>query len=62
MRKVVHKRIRRSGNGVNVVADVNAVIAATVGKTGGASEASHRQSVRIVQTNGHTEVTEEHSG
>jgi len=59
MRKIVQKRIRHSGDGVNVVADVNAVVATTVSKAGGATGASRRQSVRIVQKGGRTEVTEE---
>jgi len=61
MRKVVNKRIRRSGDGVNVVADVNAVVAATVGTSGGVTAKTSRQSVSIVQRNGRTEITEEHS-
>jgi high-affinity K+ transport system ATPase subunit B len=55
MRKIVQKRIRRSGKGVNVVADVNAVVATS---TGGATSAGKRQSISIVQRNGRTEVTE----
>jgi len=61
MRKVVNKRIRRSGNGVNIVADVNAVVAATVGTSDGVTARTSRRSVSIVQRNGRTEVTEEHS-
>lgn len=56
MRKIVQKKIRRSG-GVDLVADINAVIAtSTSGKSGGAGPKS-RQSVRVVQSNGRTEVT-----
>ena len=58
MRKIVQKRIRRSGKGVNVVADVNAVVAASTGESGGATAATKRQSISIVQRNGRTEVTE----
>ena len=61
MRKVVQKRVRRSGDGVNVVADVNAVVAASVGEQDATTGVSRRQSVRIVQRNGQTEVTEEHT-
>jgi hypothetical protein len=61
VRKVVQKRIRRSADGVNVVADVNAVVAASVGKKESTTGATTRQSVSIVQRNGRTEVTEEHS-
>jgi hypothetical protein len=63
MRKIVQKRVRRSGKGINVVADVNAVVSATVGEAGagGATSATKRQSVSIVQRNGRTEVTESSS-
>jgi len=61
MRKVVSKRVRRSGNGVNIVADVNAVVAATVATSDEVTAQTGRQSVSIVQRNGRTEVTEEHS-
>ncbi|HTJ76420.1 MAG TPA: hypothetical protein VL337_13775 [Acidimicrobiales bacterium] len=61
MGKIVQKRVRRSGKGVNVVADVNAVVATSTG--GGATSATKRQSISIVQRNGRavvreTEVTE----
>ena len=59
MRKVVQKRIRHSGDGINLVADVNAVVATTVAKAGGETGASRRQSLRIVQRGGRTDVTEE---
>jgi hypothetical protein len=58
MRKIVQKRIRRSGRGVNVVADVNAVVAATTGEKDGVTAATKRQSISIVQRNGKTEVAE----
>jgi hypothetical protein len=61
VRKVVQKRIRRTGDGVNIVADVNAAVAATVGKSDGVAATTRRQSVTIVQRNGRTEITEEHS-
>jgi hypothetical protein len=57
VRKVV-KKIRRSGDGVNVAADINAVVATSVGKSGGGAAVSRRQSVSVVQKNGRTEVTE----
>lgn len=59
MRKVVRKRVRRTEGGVNIVGDVNAVVASSSPEAGGAS-ASARQRVRIVQRNGQTLVTEEH--
>jgi hypothetical protein len=61
VRKVVQKRFRHSGDGVNVVADVNAAVAATVGKPGAVTATTRRQSVSIVQRNGRTEITEQHS-
>jgi hypothetical protein len=60
VRKVVQKKFRHDGDGLNVVADVNAVVAATVGKKGGGAGVSRRQSVHVVQKDGHTEVTETH--
>lgn len=44
MRRVVSRRIRRSGGGVNVVADVNVVVV-----TGSDGTASARQHARVVQ-------------
>ncbi len=58
MRKVFQKRIRHSGDGVNVVADINAVVASTTGKKGAGAAVSKRQSIRVVQKGGRTEVTE----
>jgi hypothetical protein len=60
-RKIVQQRVRRSGKGVNVVADVNAVVAASVSESGGTTGATKRQSISVVQRNGKTEVTESHS-
>ena len=59
LRKVINRRIRRSGDGVDVVGDVNAVISANVGERGSHSTVSSSQ--RIVQRSGRTEVTESHS-
>jgi len=58
--RIVRKRIRRSVDGVNLVADVNAVVA-TSSATNVGTGATSRQSVRIVQKDGRTEVTEERS-
>ncbi len=59
MRKVFQKRVRHSGDGVNIVADINAVVVANTGKNGaGGASASRRQSFHVVQKDGHTEVTE----
>jgi hypothetical protein len=62
VRKVVQKKVRRSGDGLNIAADVNAVVATSSSSSaGGGASVSRKQSVRIVQTNGRTEVTEETS-
>jgi hypothetical protein len=58
MRKIVNRRIRRQGKGGSVVADVNAVVTGNVGKAGRTTAESTRQRIRIVQRNGHTEVSE----
>jgi len=51
---VITKRIRRSGAGRQIAADVHVVIATGTG--GGEVRASSRRRVRIVQRNGRTEV------
>ena len=51
MKRVLRKRIRRSVSGVQVVADVNAVLV-----TGPEGSASADQHVRVVQRNGRTVV------
>ena len=48
-KKVINKRIRRSGKGYNVAADVNAVVSSNVGERGRRSKVSSRQRTRIVQ-------------
>jgi hypothetical protein len=59
IRKVLNKRIRRSGDGGEVVGDVNAVVSANVGeKRPSSSHVSSRQRTRIVQRSGRTEVFE----
>ncbi len=55
--EVIRRRIRHSQDGVNVVADVNAVVAGTVNEPGQTTSVSSRQ--RIVQRNGRTETTTE---
>ena len=61
MRKIVQRRIRRSGRGINLVADVNAVIATNTSKAGGRTATSSCQSLRVHQSDGHAEVIEERS-
>ena len=48
-KKVINKRIRRSGKGYNVAADINAVVSSNVGERGRRSKVSSRQRTRIVQ-------------
>ena len=47
IRKIIQRRIRKHGNGVDVVGDVNAAIAANVGELGAHTRTSTSQ--RIVQ-------------
>lgn len=47
IRKIIQRRIRKHGNGVDVVGDVNAAIAANVGEHGAHTRTSTSQ--RIVQ-------------
>ncbi len=54
--RTIRRSIRRSAaDGVNVVADVNAVVAGNVNEPGGKTSVSSRQTV--VQRNGRTETT-----
>jgi hypothetical protein len=61
LRKVINKRIRHAGKGVDVVGDVNAVIAANTGKRGSTSHVSSKHNTRIVQRGGRTEVYHDES-
>jgi hypothetical protein len=45
--KLIQRRIRKHGNGVDLVGDVNAVVAANVGESGAQTSSSSTQ--RIVQ-------------
>jgi hypothetical protein len=55
--KVIRKAVRAKGEGIDLVADVDATIAANVGTGGSASSRSSRRT-RIVQRSGRTvEVT-----
>ena len=49
MRKVIRRRIRRSGGGLNVVADVDAAIAINTGEDAKVSETVVRSSHSVVQ-------------
>jgi hypothetical protein len=54
--KLIQRRIRRQGKGVDLIGDVNAAIAANVGERGGTTRTSSSQ--RIVQRSGRTVVSE----
>lgn len=58
MRKLVRKRVRRSGNGRQVVADVSAVVVTNAGQRESSGEASAHQRARIVQRDGRTQTWE----
>jgi len=62
MRRTISKRIRKQGDGVSVVGDVNAVVAANTGKRGEKQQLSRRQRIRVVQRGDRTEVIEEEEG
>lgn len=57
--KIIQRRIRRQGKGVNAVGDLNAVISANVNEGSSRSHVSTRSRQRIVQRSGRTEVKEE---
>ena len=57
IRKIVQRRVRGQGDGVNVAADVNAAVIGSVNESGAAhTKASSSQ--RLVQRNGRTVVSE----
>jgi hypothetical protein len=58
IRKIIQRRIRSSGGGVNAVGDVDAAISANIGKSGGSSHLSTRSRKRVVQRSGRTQVSE----
>jgi hypothetical protein len=59
IRKVIERRIRREGKGVNAVGDVSGVISANVGQGSSRTHVSTRSRQRVVQRSGRTHVTEE---
>ncbi len=58
IRKVINRHFRRTDDGVQAAADVNAVISANVGERGSVSQTSSRQRSRVVQRSGKTVVSE----
>jgi hypothetical protein len=59
IKKVIQRRIRHAGAGVNAVGDVNAVIAANVNEGGSRTHVSSRSHQRIVQRSGRTTYARE---
>lgn len=55
--RTLRRKIRRTGPGFNVVADVNAAVASGTAPRGGANVVSSRQRVRIVQRSSATTDT-----
>lgn len=58
LRKIINKAVRHQGDGTNAAGDVNAAVAANVGEQGSETAVSSRQSTRIVQRSGRTEISE----
>jgi hypothetical protein len=58
VRKVINKAFRHQSGGTNVAGDVNAVVSANVGEKQSETAVSSRQSTRIVQRSGQTEISE----
>jgi hypothetical protein len=56
IRKIIRRPIRLARDGVDVVAGVNAAVAANVGERGGSTSVSSRQ--QIVQRSGQTVVSD----
>jgi hypothetical protein len=48
-KKIVNRRIRRSGKGWNLAADIDAVVSSNTNRSGSKSRVSTRQRSRIVQ-------------
>jgi hypothetical protein len=59
IRKIIRRRSRHQGKGVDAAGDVNAVISANVNEGSSHSHVSTRSRQRIVQRSGRTKVTEE---
>jgi hypothetical protein len=63
IRKIINRRFRHAGNGVQTAGDVNAVVSANVGEPrGSVSHTSSRRRSRVVQRSGRTvsETQESH--
>jgi hypothetical protein len=60
IRRVVHKRLRKRSDGINLAGDLNAAIAGSVNEPGSHTYVRSTSRNRIVQRNGETEVTSDH--
>jgi hypothetical protein len=60
LRRIIEKHIRHSGEGVDVDADINAVIAANVGTSGETTATSSRQRV-VYRSHTRAHASEEES-
>jgi hypothetical protein len=56
LQKIISRRIRHRGGGVDAVGDINAAISANVGERGQSTSVSSHQ--RVVQRSGRTVVSE----
>lgn len=61
IKKIIQRRIRHAGKGVQVVGDVNAVIAANVNEGNSRTRVSTRSRQRIVQRSGRTTYVSENT-
>jgi hypothetical protein len=59
IRKIIQRRIRHAGKGVNAVGDVSAVVAANVNEGNSRTHVSTRSRQRIVQRSGRTTYVRE---
>ena len=59
MKKLVRRRVRHRSGGVDVVADVNAVVASTSAEPGSTARSTSRSRVRVVQRPDGSEFVEE---
>jgi hypothetical protein len=62
VRKVIRRRIRRQEGGVNVAADVDAVVSINTGEAGQTSSTRVRSRRRIIQRSGGTTKDSGHIG
>ena len=57
-RKVIDERVTISEDGASIAGAVNVAIAANVNEPGSRTSVSRKQSIKITQRDGHTEVHE----